>query len=43
MRYVIVAFAGAMFLAWDLIYNRGEYIAYGVRMLNHAFRSVGLG
>jgi hypothetical protein len=43
MRYVVVAAACAFFLAWDLIYNHGGYISQGVRMLTHAFRSIGLG
>ena len=43
MRYVIVITACAFFLAWDLIYNRSEYIEQGVRMLNQAFRMIGLG
>ena len=34
MRYVIVITACAFVLAWDLIYNRGDYIEQGVRMLN---------
>jgi len=42
MRYVIVITACAFVLAWDLIYNRGDYIEQGVRMLNHLFRTVGL-
>jgi hypothetical protein len=43
VRYVIAAAACAFFLAWDLIYNQGEYIIQGVRTLNHIFRAIGLG
>ena len=42
VRYVIIAVTCALFLAWDLIYNHSQYIAQGVRMLNHAFRAIGL-
>ena len=42
MRYVIVIVSIAFFIVWDGLYNRGEYVEQGVRMLTHAFRWVGL-
>jgi hypothetical protein len=40
MRYVIAFAAGALFLAWDLVYNQGQYIDHGAKALIHAVRYV---
>ena len=40
MRYVIGFAAIAFFLAWDLVYNQGQYIDRGAKALIHAVRYV---
>lgn len=40
MRYVIVFAAIAFFLAWDIVYNHGQYIDHGFRAMTSLVRSV---
>jgi hypothetical protein len=40
MRYVIIIAAIAFFLAWDMVYNQGQYTDQGVRIVTHAVRYV---
>jgi hypothetical protein len=40
MRYVIVFAAVAFFLAWDIVYNHGQYIDHGFRVMTNLVRSV---
>ena len=42
VRYVIAAALFAFFLGWDLLYNHGEYIARGVRVLLQAVHWIGV-
>lgn len=40
MRYVIVFAAIAFFLAWDIVYNQGQYIDQGFRAMTNLVRHV---
>jgi hypothetical protein len=40
MRYVLVFAAIGFFLAWDIVYNQGQYIDYSIRSLTHLVRYV---
>ena len=40
MRYVVVIAAIAFFLAWDMVYNHGQYIDYGVKAMSNAVKQV---
>ncbi len=40
MRYVIVFAAIAFFLAWDMVYNQGQYIDHGIKAVTQAVRAV---
>jgi hypothetical protein len=40
MRYVIVFAAIGFSLLWDVVYNQGQYIDQGIRILSHAVRYI---
>ena len=40
MRYVIVIAAIAFFMAWDMVYNQGQYTDQAVSIVTHAVRFV---
>lgn len=40
MRYVIVFAAIGFFLAWDIVYNQGQYTDHGMKALSSAVKSV---
>jgi hypothetical protein len=40
MRYVLVFAAIGFFLAWDIVYNQGQYIDRGIGALTHAVRYI---
>jgi hypothetical protein len=42
MRYVIAAVIVALFLIWDGLANDSHYTAYGVRLITHAFKAIGI-
>lgn len=40
MRYVILFAAMGFFLAWDIVYNQGQYIDEGMRFMSHLVKQV---
>ena len=40
MRYVILFAAIGFFLAWDIVYNHGQYIDHGFRAMANMVRYV---